>query len=345
MNILDQEFSELPKLRSEFWITLGPILLNIKSNMEVPFFGKYFSRFQYQRSAGGRLEADYSIRVYEMPFDEIPNSIIAQHASTYRSKVMRDGYYISDYHGPPIICIEGQKESLLFGQGLDLIVWRYFVKYLLTTQAVDLGFLHFKGAAISWEGEGYLIVSPGGGGKTTFLNAVMELGAQFVSNTHALVNEELQLKGIVSNMRFRSIPEKTTFDFPGAIIGSIGRDEKNVDPSILYGVERLESEVPLAGIIFLERATGNVFNLTKVESEDAVPTLEYMSLATSFYGLKYDILEYCNNDMRLFGKRMKETRIKLENVCRQVPVYHLAMDVMNSCSCTALVKFLNTKIP
>ena len=122
--------------------------------------------------------------------------------NTYRSNSFLDGYYATDHFGEPACFLRNGNTYFLFAKNFECIVWPYFIKYFLMLNTINNNSLHIKSAAVRWKDYATLLVGRGGAGKTFFLIQLCQAGADFITNSHAIIKDG-KVTGVLSSMRLR----------------------------------------------------------------------------------------------------------------------------------------------
>lgn len=247
---------------------------------------------------------------------------------TYRAGRFAGGYYLTDHFGPPSYMITRGRQLWIFAPHFSPILWPFVVKYLLTVYSIDQQMLHLKAAAVSLQGTVTLLVGRGGTGKTVLLTRLCSGGgAQFLANTHVLVQDGL-LTPVASAMRVRK----------GVLFDSIVAARK-LPPAIKPG-EYLAD--PFEDLGWNVGAGGRIRNICLLDYRqrqepvvcdlDADVMFDYMesfSLALNIYGLREDVLDYLGADVRKFSAEcsLMKTRLRqLIGACRSLYISADATD-------------------
>lgn len=319
---------EIP-IRSTRVVHLGPLRVHIRSN-EPDFQGfRFFSEPSVPRGAdtgdpGG--EPDFILTLCNLNVDAPwPREALAlQRDRTYRGKRMSVGYYLTDHFGAPAYLVTRGKHIQIFAEDFEPILWPYAVKYLLTLYSMEHNLLHLKAAVVAVDGRGTLLVGRGGSGKTVLLAHLCRAGAQFLSNTHALVDGH-SLIGIKTAMRVR--PD----EFFGPIIASRGLSravkaaEYTADPAVDLGWSSIQS-VPIASICLVDYKGPGRRVIREIERNTVFDYMEQFSLAVNVYGLKDDLLDALGGEITRFSAEMSRMRAKLHTLVKEVRCYYLSCD-------------------
>lgn len=291
MNDLDP--SELARWQVDELVDIGPLLLRIVS--DVPDFAvlSYFSRSARRGPSTGVSQPDaevWCVSTSPPPATWTPDS-------STRAEGFRKGYYITDHAGPPVIMVSAGRTVVLFGARLDRLVWSYLIKVLLLRYTVEHGGLFLKAAAISVDDHGVLIIGRGGGGKTVMTSELCRRGAQFITNSHALIDAG-SVTGVATSMRMR----------PGPWVSELKSDTRPALDSGEVVVDPHEIFVPALALRPVRHVA--VVNYRGPGHHDvrALPTTMAHAIAQQFsdalnvYRLEEDLLDDLGGDYERFAE-------------------------------------------
>jgi hypothetical protein len=305
-------------------IELGPVAMTIHTNIEAQPFAGYFASGQYVSPWQSPDRQILAIRAAPDLASSTEHGAFAP--SSYRERQLRRGYYTTHYFGSPAFGALRGTNLVLVSVDVELLVWRLFVKLFLTVDGERRQLLHLKAAGLRCGSHTYLVAGTGGTGKTTFLHAMMAQGAQFLSNTHVLVGDDMVAEGVHSNVRFRSPPG-------GRVVkprGQLAVGEASYDPVELYGRERLLRRSPVSGILLLERGPADVPQARLMPVPDALMALRHWSCALNFYDLKHDVLDLLGGDHLAFAEFASSVDARLRRLCESTPTTVLRVDVLKT---------------
>lgn len=306
-------------------IRLGPVRVDIRSN-ESHFRG--FRFFSETGPAASDLVArpDFTLSLCNLRVDA-PwplDTLVAMRDASYRGKKMSAGYYLTDHYGSPAYLVTRGTHLWIFAEDFEPILWPYAVKHLLTVYSMQHGMLHVKAAAVAIDGQGMLLVGRGGSGKTVLLTRLCQTGAQFLSNTHALIDGQ-QLLGIATAMRVR--PD----EFFASII-----EERRLSPSVKVGEYTANpltdlgwSTLPAAlirAICLVDYKKMGLATIREIHRETLFDYMEQFALAINVYGLKEDILDTLGVDVNRFSEQMSQMRTRLHALVDGARCYYLSCD-------------------
>jgi hypothetical protein len=320
----DQIFLKYIRAVRTHYISLGSFILKLVTNRPDDYFGTYFSRSQYLAEPCMDMQADAVI--YAMEHELLPKELIDRESEEWRSGVMRKGYYTAHYFGSPVVMIRRGMTWYLFGQQLDMVIWRYNLKMLLTVLCQEHNKLHLKSTAFQIGEHGYLLISPGGEGKTTFMHSMMELGAVFVSNTHSIIGENGWVEGVHSNMRFRGMHE------PGLDRSNRKSldDEMNLDPQNLYPERQIKNTMKLSSVLFISKNAEGRLNIKKLDESAAYDGMNCFGAPIQTYNIKQDLYEYCGRDYQSFSDLASGISNRVRSLIRSVPSYWIEVDSLHN---------------
>lgn len=283
-----EKYLERFELR-EVWIQIANISICIRTNHIDKLFSKYFSEKM-------RTTSSVSYYLVNIIFvDQLDEELNDISVCGWRSKLMEDGFYISHYYGDSIKLFEDSETMYIFGHNSDQIFWRFGIKKILTVETYKKNSIHLKAAAITVRNKGYLMVSPGGGGKTTFLQAlILDPDVKFISNTHVVIQEGV-IYGLHANMRIRE-----------------NGIEKYCSPWEVFSADKIESSAKLFGVLFLKGEKEKDMSICTLEKDIAADLLEYFAWGMGTYNLKMDVMECFDYDYQRFSQYVKYCRKKTE---------------------------------
>jgi hypothetical protein len=297
---------------------LGPVLVDLRANRCAGLPDRYFSPSALNKATP--TESDFDLQLFET---DVP---VKKDASSYRSRLMAKGFYISEHCGPPVsIAWDAWRRCILTGANLGEVVWRYFTKMALSLQAIRRGQVHLKGTAIGSSSGGVLIT---GGGTTSAGLVAMNTNAdlQWVSNTHVLLDGRTAY-GVDSKLRVR--PDSYRL-LPDGLRLSPER-EIYVSPEILFGRERVRDSVKLKAVLYRANVTGGKLSLTRFEDPTALaPFWEQYVCAVRRYDIEPELYEdVCKGDARRFASMVKGQSLGLGRLLDEIPVYCLQGSLYN----------------
>jgi hypothetical protein len=333
------------QVRSLRKIHLGPVCVGIRSN-EPDFKGfRFFSKSFHPYSAGSSDDGDephFTLNLCNLGVDgPWPlETLRATQDKSYRGKRMSAGYYLTDHFGAPAYLVTQGTQYWIFAEDFEPILWPYAVKHLLTLYSMEHGMLHLKAAGIAIEGQGALLVGRGGSGKTVLLTQLCGAGAQFLSNTHALIDGR-NLLGIRTTMRVRSDP------FFGPIIATRGLSpnvkagEYCADPLADLGWPGVRS-APVRSVCLVDYKGSGTRTIREIDRDTVFDYMEQFSLAVNVYGLKEDILDSLAGDVTRFSAEMSQMKARLHALVDGSRCYYISCDASDPGNLRSICDLLKT---
>ena len=335
------------RIRSRRTVHLGPVHIEIRSN-ESDFKGfRFFSEYSSPENPdpGGVKEPDFILSLCNLNVDGPwpRQELAAKRDNSYRGKRMSAGYYLTDHFGAPAYLFNRGRHYWIFAEDFEPILWPYAVKYLLTLYSMEHQVLHLKAAGVAIDGQGALLVGRGGSGKTVLLSHLCRAGAQFLSNTHALIDGQ-NLVGIRTAMRVRAD------EFFGPIIAarqlspSVNRSEYTADPVLDLEWSGIES-APIRSVCLLDYRGSGHRVIREIDRDTLYDYMEQFSLAVNVYGLKDDLLDAVAGDVVRFSGEMSRARIRLLALIDSSVCYYLSCDAADSANLQVICELLRTSKP
>lgn len=326
---VDFPFDSAFRCRSRGEVHLGPVRIDIRSN-EPDFNGfRFFSGYPGSATAqsGAREDApDFTLSLCNLNLDGPwpEESLAPLHDKSYRAKKMSAGYYLTDHFGAPAYLISRGNRYWIFAKDFEQILWPYAVKHLLTVYAMQYHLLHLKAAAVAIDGQGALLVGRGGSGKTVLLTQLCRAGAQFLSNTHVLVDGGTLL-GIPTAMRVRPDEFFSPIILERALSPSVKPGEYTADPFVDLNWQGARS-APLRSVCLLDYRGSASGVIREIGRERLFDYMEQFGLAINVYGLKEDILDALDGDVERFSVEMTRVRTALRTLVEGSRCYYLSCD-------------------
>ena len=332
------------QIRSHKVVRLGPVRIDIRSN-EPGFRGfRFFSEsFDPDDVDSVDVEPDFMLSLCNLQVDgPWPVRELALGRDThYRGKRMSVGYYLTDHFGAPAYLMTRGSHYWIFAEDFEPILWPYAVKYLLTLYSMEHELVHLKAAGIAVGGHGALLVGRGGSGKTVLLSQLCRAGAQFLSNTHVLVDGQ-NLMGIRTAMRVR--PDR----FFGPIIAARGlspnvkASEYTADP--IRDLEWSSTRVaPIRNVCLVDYRGQEHCEIREIDRDVLLDYMEQFSLAVNVYGLKEDLLDSLGGDVARFSARMAQMKGRLRSVISQSRCHYLSCDAEDPENLQAILDLLGSR--
>lgn len=325
-------------IKTDVVVVLGNCTVRIKSN-EVNFNAlKYFSNSIITKAKEQSTEFTLTC-VSLKEFGHKPKSLKLFVDKTCRGGQLTEGYYVTDHFGDPFYLVSEEADFYIFGEKFEKIIWPYFVKYFLLLHTIKNKSLFLKSAAFSINSKGTLILGRGRSGKTVFLSNLCLNGADFISNSHTIVKDD-KLHGITSSMRIRPdlwceklfTEEQKT---PG-----IKANEFIIDPHSVFSLNS-EKPVKIYNICILNFKGSGFHKITKITHKQAYDYAEQFSLGLNVYRLEEDLLDYYQNNLKLFSNSVSTLRKQLKKLIQNCNCYHISSDVLNPKYRDKVIKLLS----
>lgn len=324
-------------IRSAAVVNLNLLRFRLLSNQEeFPGFD-YFADISAPESSAVR-------EVVCVDLDRDPYDIEALQKSidqTFRAKRFRVGFYLVHYFGKPAYLITRGDRFYVFGHNLERTVWPFFLKHILTMFAVDNGYVHLKSAAFSLPGTGgTLLVGRQRGGKSVFLSQACLAGADFLSNTHAMVKDGT-VHGVNTSMRVRQD------DCFGEVISS-GRVKPHMEPGDFLASPhdlfpgRIARQAPLRNVVFVDYNPAAPAGFDPLEPELLLSFLEQFSLALSMYGLKEDLYDHCGGSLDQYAQAYQGMKDQLAQMVTTARCFRSNMDMLDADTRTRVLGILSS---
>ncbi len=286
-------------------IVLGPVTVRLVSNISDFVATRYFSKTARRPYQNERT--DFEIRCISLKNERLELQTIRENVDqTYRGISFSDGYYATDHFGNPVYMVSSGKTYFVFGEQLERVVWTYFVKYFLLLHTIEKNALFLKSAAISANGKGTLLLGRGGTGKTSFLSIMCMYGAEFVTNSHSIINDG-RVTGVASSLRVR--PDKWMLELlnPQNTIPALRPGEIIVDPADQFAL--VENPPELKNICIVDYREPTLHVIKRLSDAEVYNYAEQFALGLNVYRLEEDLLDHFDGDLWQFSafyERMKE---------------------------------------
>jgi hypothetical protein len=313
-------------VRSRRKVRLGPLGIEIRSNEE-RFIGMRY--FPHSSHAEDEIRASYTVSFCNLNVDA-PwplQMLLKEQDKTYRAKRFAAGYYITDHFGPPAYLVTRGTHYWIFGSDFEPIFWPYVVKFLLTLYSMQQEMLHLKAAGIAVDGAGTVLVGRGGGGKTVLLTRLCQRGAQFLSNTHTLIDEQRMI-AVPAAMRVRNDPLFAPMITARQLPTGLKAGEYLADP--LADLDwRGVTVAPVRNVCLVDYRGPNRCDIREIDRDILFDYMEQFSLALNVYGLKEDILDHLGGDVTGFSDQMQRIRLRLRALVDRCSCYYVSCDATN----------------
>jgi hypothetical protein len=329
-------------VRSRRRIHLGPLRIEVRSNRSRFDGFRFFSAPADTKAGTPGCDAPphFTVTLCDLNIDGPwpTERLMTLRDRSYRAGRMATGYYITDHFGRPAWLISRGTEYWLFTEDFTGILWPYLVKYLLTIYSMQHDMLHIKAAAIAVNGRAAILVGRGGSGKTVLLAQLCNSGASFLSNTHSLVDGD-RIVGVSTAIRVRKDP------FFGALITarrlapSVKQGEFIADPRTDLGWQSAQS-ARVSAIFLLDYKGPQTRYIAAIDGAVMFDYMDQFALALNVYGLKEDVLDYLNADVRKFSAATTNMRSKLHTLVSSSRCYYVSCDAADDCNVRSIYNLL-----
>ncbi len=307
-------------------IRIGPCSFRLLSNVNNFIALKYFSLHSQKKYANDEVDYElYCISLKKCGLSK--EKLISFIDKSYRSNQFVKGYYVTDHFGDSVYLVSQGSSYFVFGEKLERVVWPYFVKYFLLLYLIKKEALFLKASAFSVNSQATLLLGRGSSGKTIFLSAMCLNGADFISNSHTII-EKQHVYGVASAMRIR--PELWCVNlftknkaYPGIVPGEI-----IVDPYSAFKVNMNTTPI-VKNICVLNFEKPNFHKIEKISHQKTYDYAEQFSLGINVYRLEEDLLDFHKNNIHLFSKKYNAMKKKLFELVQQSSCYYISSDVLN----------------
>lgn len=307
-------------------IGIGPCSFRLLSNVDDFVALKYFSLHSQKKYAND--EVDYELYCISLKKCGLSKEKLAGFIDkSCRGDQFAKGYYVTDHFGDPVYLVSRGSSYFVFGEELERVVWPYFVKYFLLLYSIKKELLFLKSSAFSINSQATLLLGRGSSGKTVFLSAMCLNGANFISNSHAII-ENQYVYGVASAMRIRPEPWCENLFNKNKVHPGIRLGEIIVDP---YNVFRVNTNIKsiVKNICVLNFKEPNFHKIEKISHQEAYNYTEQFSLGINVYRLEEDLLDFHKNNIHLFSKNYNTMKKKLFELVQQSNCYYISSDVLN----------------
>ena len=307
-------------------INIGSCSFRLLSNVDNFVAQKYFSPHTQKKYVNDDVDYElYCISLKRCGLSR--NKLIKFNDKSCRGSQFAQGYYVTDHFGDPVYLVSRGSSYFVFGEELERVVWPYFVKYFLLLYSIKNKSLFLKAAAFSINSQATLLLGRGGSGKTVFLSNLCLNGANFISNSHAIIKNQY-VHGVASAMRIRLDSWcKELFDSNKTSPG-IKQGEIIVDPYSVFKANMRKSSI-VKNICILNYKGPNIHKIKKISHQEAYNYAEQFSLAINVYRLEEDLLDFHKGDISLFSKNYNTMKEKLFSLAERSNCYYICSDVLN----------------
>jgi hypothetical protein len=306
-------------------VSLGPLRMAIRSNEA------QFSELRYfpeRVRLTGDAPVHYNVYCCNLnvdgPWSE--QALAELRDRNYRGGRFAGGYYVTDHFGPPAYLVTRGSQIWIFAQRFEPIVWPYVVKFILTMHAADEGWLHLKAAGIALGSAGTLLVGRGGSGKTLVVARLCQNGAKFLTNTHALIQNQT-LHAAPTAMRVRKDPLFGAAIASGKLAAGIKPGEYVADPLTDLQWPSMDA-VALRNICLVDYRGPERCVMRDLDADTLFNYMEQFSLAVNIYGIREDLFDHLGGDVQTFSARWSQTKAQLRELINRCRRHYVSCDVM-----------------
>lgn len=253
-----------------------------------------------------------------------PDDFLELSDATFRSMTFSKGFYLNHQFGEKVIKITRETSHYIIGRNLAKVMWIYYVKYFLTRFAINKKLLHLKAAAVvDGNDKATLIVGKQSGGKTVLLNALIDRGFRFLSNTHILLDGD-KVYGINSAVRMRDDGIFTRYIQSGNAKEHFEAGDFMVEPVRLYG--HIAKHGYLANIVIANYGQPEK-GVHLVEPEFGGLVIKNFAHPISAWGMKDDYLEIMNGSLFQYRDIFLQEMSCIDEICRKTNNVHANFDI------------------
>ncbi len=246
---------------------------------------------------------------------------------SFRGRRFLTGAYLTQHFGPPAALVIRDRRIYILGRQLDRIVWAWFIKYLLTVNAIQERMLHVKASCLSVNGGGALLIGRSQGGKTVLLTQMCSDQATFVSNTHVVLDGSHGY-GVPTTLRIRDDDCFRDLIRSHRVTPHIEMGEFVADPGKLF--ERRCPHTPIGHVCVVDYDTRRKTGIHEIDPDDTYHMFEQFGLPINTYGIKDDILEFCRGDLARFVEVYTEMKERLRTVVESASCWYVNCDMMQA---------------
>jgi hypothetical protein len=312
--------------RTDRSVSLGPVRIRIRSN-EAQFgeLRHFPESMHLPRNAPVHFTVNCCNLNQDGPWSV--HDLEQARDRSYRAGRFAGGYYVTDHFGAPAYLVTRGKHLWIFARRFEPILWPYVVKLLLTTYALDEGFLHLKAAGVALGGVGTLLVGRGGSGKTVLVARLCETGAAFLTNTHALVRDRT-LFALPTAMRVRNDRLFGAAIASGKLAAGLKPDEYVMDPLVDLKWPSVDS-APIGNICLVDYRGAEQRVVRDLDADTLFNYMEHFSLAVNIYGIREDMFDHLGGDVQEFSDRWTEAKVQLRELISRCRRHYVSCDVMD----------------
>lgn len=319
-------------------VDLGPLQFTLTTN--VPEFSglRYFSSVtRVPREAGVADIANAASSAHAVCCIDLDHPhhldeawLRAQADTSYRAARFKAGFYLGVNFGEPVTLITRGTTCYLVGRRLDRVVWGWYVKHLLEVYALSSGSLHLKAGCVRVGDRGVLLVGRNNGGKTVCLMQLCLDSGVFVSNTHTVVDGHHVAHGVATTLRVRNDacfgPVIRTQGLQPHLAADAG--EYVLDPARLHIASACTAAIRT--IFVLDHRPNRPPRIERLPARDAATLVEQFALPMNVYGMKDDVLAWCDQDLARFARTYRHMRRRLRDLIDACPCYRLSVDMLDA---------------
>jgi hypothetical protein len=321
-DLVEQTIAESIGWRETTVADLGVTRVLVRANVSALPALRYFSRVL--EPAGTTY--DYELFCIDPQADGLDGKFLRAHADpSFRGQRFRGGFYLTHHFGPPATLISRGNHHYVIGGDFDRIVWGWYVKFVLSIHSLRAGSLHLKAGCIGHDGEATLLVGRGGGGKTVLLTQMCGDGAEFISNTHVVVDGDGLVHGVPTALRVRDAPCFRELIRSGQLRTHLDGDEFVADPAALFPRSAPSAHVRNVCVVDYHDGASRIAPLSASAAYDL---FEQFGFPINTYGMKDDILEAFGGDLAAFTTGYAAMKAQLRALVDGASCFYVSCDMM-----------------
>lgn len=315
----------LQELNKRIYEILPGCFIVVLSDSKKGLMESYFSKSILRDCVSNNAMEQNVIYIYNLS-DQY--SVEVNDSESDRAKKMKKGYYNLHHFGGAIeYCQLGNVFYFVgYVKDCNVAIWSFCIKWICSL-GIGKNQLHLKATGIEYKGNRILLIGDKGAGKSTF---VYELSKRLlgpiglVANTHVLIADDLEGRGVYSSINFRKsvaekIQEERNILKNKAITGCT-----NIDP-VELGYKRIES-CKFNKVIFYQHNTIGKYNMQKISGREMKQLILLYAYGIQFYSLKTDLMELHEGDLGKVVRKADMDEGVIQKMVEECENYTLSFD-------------------